>query len=162
MTTSASARPVAATSASPWLAAAYAAIFTALLAGLMAWLFAANTWLWLVAFLFIGVGPVLGWQLASGRLFGDFRSIIGGILGSIPLLGLLLYPALVGGLTRGQSIGKLYLWHLIGLVLGVAVFLILGTVAGQDPIWFAPGLSVSIGFWGGAMGAAMTSTPAKG
>ncbi|MGL4650085.1 MAG: hypothetical protein ACRC1H_11795, partial [Caldilineaceae bacterium] len=82
MTTSAaSATPVARPAVSPWLGAAYAGVFTALITALMVWLFQANTWVWLVAFLFIGVGPVLGFQLARGRIFSDWKSIIGGLLG---------------------------------------------------------------------------------
>ncbi|MGL4649639.1 MAG: hypothetical protein ACRC1H_09555, partial [Caldilineaceae bacterium] len=102
---------------------------------------------------------VLGFQLARGRIFSDWKSIIGGLLGSIPALGLILWPILVGALTRGQSIGKLFLWHLVGLALAVAVFLLLGTFFGQDPIWFYPGLTIAFAVWGGTVGAAMSSSP---
>lgn len=162
MSTSVAATPAtraARPAANPWLGAVYAGIFTAVFTAIMIWLFQANTWAWLIPFLLIGVGPVLGYQMARGRLFGDWKSILGGIIGSIPVLGLILWPILTGALTRGQSIGRLFLWHLIGLVLGVAVFLILGTLMGQDPIWFYPGLTIGFAVWGGTVGAAMASTP---
>lgn len=158
MSTSASATLAPRRVVSPWLGSIYAGLFTAILAALLVWLFQANNWAWLIPALLVGAGPVLGYQMARGRIFGDWKSIIGGVVGSIPLLSLILWPILVGALTRGQGIGKLFLWHLVGLVLAVAVFLLIGTVAGQDPIWFYPAVAIAFSVWGGTVGAAMTST----
>jgi len=157
MTTNVAAKPAARPATNPWLGAVYAGIFTAILSAIFVLAFQANNLIWILPILLTGVGPVLGYQLASGRLFSDWKSIIGGIIGSIPVLSIILWPILVGALTRRQSIGKLFLWHLVGIVLGVVVLLILGTIMGQDPIWFPPGVAIAFSVWGGTVGAAMTS-----
>jgi hypothetical protein len=138
---------------------AYAGVATAVGAVATVLLFqAAIPVLYLPAFLLIGAGPVVGYQLATGKLGTDWKSIIGGLLGFILLiLGFLLWPILVGAMTVGQSVGRLFLASLIGIVLGIVVFLIIGTAFGQDPIWFGTGFTLLWAVWGGSVGAAMTA-----
>jgi hypothetical protein len=136
----------------------YAAVITAILAWLMTFLFQAAAPVgYVIAYLLIGAGPVLGYQLATGQLV-DVKSLIGGILGGIlPVLSILLWPILVGALTRGQSIGRLLLGSLLGAVLGLVVFWIRGSAMGQDPAWFVWGVTLLFAVWGGACGAAMAA-----
>lgn len=113
----------------------YAAIFTGIIALAAALLFQAEILvLFVLAFLLIGAGPVLGYQMATGRLGGDWQAIIGGILSFILLiLGWLLWPILVGALSRTQSIGNLFLGSITGIAVGIALFLLSVTVLGQNP-----------------------------
>ncbi len=142
-----------------WVASVYAGIATAIGAVVTALLFQAEIpLLYLPAFLLIGVGPVVGYQLATGKLGSDWKSIIGGLLGFILLvLGFLLWPILVGAMTVGQSIGRLFIASLIGIALGVVVFLIIATAIGQDPAWVGFGFTMLWAVWGGSVGAAMVA-----
>ena len=121
LTTMTAARPTA----SPLLVAVYSGVATAVAALATALLFQAEKpILYVLAFLLIGVGPVVGYQLATGQLGSDWKPLIGGLLGFILLiLGWLLWPILVGAMTRGQSIGKLFIASLIGIILGVVIFI---------------------------------------
>ncbi len=143
-----------------WTAALLAGLFTAIAAVAFALLFQANMlWLYILAFLLIGVGPVLGYQLAAGKLGAEWGSLLGGLLGFILLiLGFLLWPILVGALTRGQSIGKLLLWSVLGFLAAAGVFLLVGTVAGQNPGWVMHGWVLGTSAWGGTVGAAMVDS----
>jgi hypothetical protein len=140
--------------ANPWLAFLYAGVITAILAFIVTFLFANNAIVAAIVYLLSGIGPIIGYQLATGRSF-NVMSIIGAIIGSIPII--ILWPILVGALTRGQSIGKLILANIIANILGWAVFLILGSIMGQDPSWFPLGFTLAVAVWGGAMGAMMTA-----
>ena len=156
MTTSAvAAKPAA----SPWLTAIYAAVFTAIITAAFVWFFGAGMLiLWILALLLIGAGPVLGYQMATGRLGGDWKSILSGILGFVLApLSFLLWPILVGAMTKGQSIGKLLLWSVIGFIVGVVVWFVIGTLFGQDPVWVGPAWIVAWAVWGAFAGAAMLS-----
>ena len=141
----------------PVRAMAYAAVFSAIIATAVALLFqAAIPFLYLPAFLLLGAAPVLGYDMAAGKLGTDWKPIIGGILGFILLfLGFILWPILVGAFSKQQSIGKLLLASIVGFILGVIVFLILGTIMGQDPVWVTPGFVLLWAVWGGTCGAAM-------
>lgn len=143
----------------PWMASLYAGLFTAAIAVAFTFLFKAEIpILYVLAFLLIGAGPVLGYQMATGKLGGDWKSIVGGILGFILLfLGFILWPILVGALNPKQSIGKLFVGSLIGFILGVIVFLILATVMGQNPSWISTGFTFLWAVWGGAVGATMVA-----
>ncbi len=158
LTTATIARPAA----NHWIASLYAGVFTAIAAVIVSLLFQAATgYLWVATMLLLGIGPVLGYQMATGR-FGDWKSLLGGLIGAIPVLSLILWPILTGALTKGQSIGKLFLWHLVGLVLGVAVFFLLATIMGQNPSWVGFGYVMAFSVWGGTVGAAMAdSAPAN-
>lgn len=157
ITTATVARPAA----NPWIASLYAGLFTAVAAIIVSLLFQASTgWVWVISMLLLGIGPVLGYQLATGRL-GDWRSIVGGLIGAIPVLFIILWPIVTGAMTRGQSIGRLFLWHLLGLVLGVAVFFLLATIMGQDPGWVGFGYVMAYAVWGGTVGAAMAASASR-
>ncbi|MCB0132502.1 MAG: hypothetical protein KDD78_16690, partial [Caldilineaceae bacterium] len=108
---------------------------------------------YIIFFLLIGAGPVLGYQMANGRIFSDWKSIIGGIIGTVAVF--LGWPILVGLLTKEQPVGKLFLGSLLGIVLGVAVFFLLATMIGQNPYWVGTGFVFLAAVWGGTVGAAM-------
>ena len=136
---------------------AYAALFSAIVALAVSLLFqAAIPFLYLPAFLLIGAAPVLGYDMAVGSLGRDWKPTVGGILGFILLfLGFILWPILVGAFSKQQSIGKLLLASIVGFILGLIVFLIVGTIAGQNPVWVTPGFVLLWAVWGGTCGAAM-------
>lgn len=142
-----------------WVAAVYAGVATAVAAVATALLFQAEIIaLWPIAFLLIGAGPVIGVGLATGTLGSDWKPVIGGLLGFILLiLGFLLWPILVGLMSKRHSVGKLFIASLIGIVLGVVVFLIAATVMGQDPAWVGLGFTLLWSVWGGSVGAAMVA-----
>ena len=141
---------------SPWSAMAYAAVFTAIIALATALLFqAAMPILYILAFLLIGVAPVLGYSVATGRLGRDWKPLVGGFLGF--LLTFILWPILVGALDKQQSIVKLLLASVVGFLLGVIVFLIAGTITGQNPAWVQWGWVLMWAVWGGACGWAMSA-----
>jgi hypothetical protein len=141
------------------MVAIYSAVATAIAAIATALLFQAEILvLYILAFLLIGFGPVIGYQLATGRLGSDWKPLIGGLLGFILLiLGWILWPILVGAMTRGQSVGKLFIASLVGIILGIVVFLIAASVMGQNPSWIATGFTLLWAVWGGTVGAAMAA-----
>jgi hypothetical protein len=141
-------------SANPWLASVYAGVISAVLAVITTFLFPNIPVGYIIFFLLIGVGPVIGYQLATGQGM-NWGSLVGAFIGSIPLI--ILWPILVGALTKGQSIGKLLLAQLIAIVLGLVVFLIIATVMGQDPAFFPFAFTMYSAVWAGAMGAMMTA-----
>jgi hypothetical protein len=143
------------TNASPWLASVYAGVISAIFAVITTFLFPNVLVGWIISYLLIGIGPVIGYQLATGQGF-DWRPIVGAILGSIlPIV--ILWPILVGALTRGQSIGKLILGALLGVILGWIVFLLIATVMGQDPAFFPFAFTVASAVWAGTLGAVMVA-----
>lgn len=148
-----------------WTASLYAGLFTAIVAIVqtfampndMAWLFA-------VMALLLGVAPVLGFQLAKGSMFRPWLPLLGGLLGFIPaiipvvgtLLAPILWAILVGLMTKGQSFGRLLLWSVIGLALGLVVVSAISYFFGQDPtMWVGPAWVFGLAVWGGTVGAAM-------
>lgn len=155
LTTMTATRPTA----SPLMVAIYSGVATAVAAFATALLFQAEIpVLYLLAFLLIGVGPVVGYQLATGQLGSDWKPLVGGLLGFILLiLGWLLWPILVGAMTRGQSIGKLFVASLVGIILGIVIFLITASVMGQNPGWISTGFTLLWAFWGGTVGTAMAA-----
>lgn len=142
-----------------WMAAIYAGGFSAIIALITALLFQAEIPAgYIIALLLIGAGPILGVNLANGRLASNWGAMIGGIVSFIlPGVGMLLWPVLVGALDKSQNIGKLFLGSLIGIVLAFAVFAILANVMGQNPNWIATGFIFLFAVWGGTMGAAMSA-----
>jgi hypothetical protein len=142
-----------------WTASAYAGVITAVAAVITGLLFQTEILvLWILAFLLIGAGPVLGYQLATRRLGSEWGALVCGVLGFILLpLGFILWPILVGALSREQSILKLLAASLIGFILGAVVFGILGAVMGQDPSWVGFGFTMLWAVWGGTVGAAMVA-----
>jgi hypothetical protein len=141
-----------------WLASLYGGLFAAIFAALAAWLFPTSIWLFGLLTLLIGVGPVLGYQLAAGRIFSNWGSIFGGLLGFILLvLGWILWPILVGAFTKGQSIGKLLLGSISGFLLGLSVLLLVSVVMGQNPNWISWGWTLLWAVWGGTSAAVMAA-----
>jgi hypothetical protein len=143
---------------SPWLASLYAGILTAVAAYAASYFLQADQLVpFVVALLLTGACPVLGYAFATGRIGGSIGGIIGGIIGAIPLIGLILWPLLVGAFTRSQSIGKLFVGNIIGFIIGLAVFLAMASTMGQDPSWFNAGFILLLAVWAGTCGAVMTS-----
>jgi hypothetical protein len=141
-------------SANPWLASVYAGVISAVLAILTTFLFPNVLVGYIICYLLIGIGPVIGYQLASGQGF-DWKAILAAIIGSIPII--ILYPILVGALTQGQSIGKLFLGQIIAVILGWVVFLVIATAMGQDPAFFPFAFTMYCAVWAGSLGATMTA-----
>ena len=151
--------PAVSTRTNPWKAALWGGVITAVIAAGFSLLLPMNLpLLWIPAFLLIGVGPVLGYQIAAGQLGSDWKAIIGGLLGGIiPILGhLILWPLFVWLFSRKFSFGRLFLGSLIGLILGAVVFFGVGMLIGQDPyLWVGPAWALAASMWGGAAAAAM-------
>lgn len=145
--------------ASPWRAGLYGGAITALVAAAFSLLLPTNQpLLWGVALLLLGAAPVVGWQLANRRLGREWGAVAGGLLGGvIPLLGeLLLWPLLVWLFARRLSLARLYLGSLLGFSLGIAVFLAIGFLFGQNPyLWVGPAWTLAASMWGGATAAFM-------
>ncbi|MBW7884174.1 MAG: hypothetical protein H3C34_16340 [Caldilineaceae bacterium] len=144
----------------PWMASLYGGIAAALITAAFSLLLPTNIpVLWILALILIGVGPVLGYQLAAGQLGQDWKALVGGLIGGIPILGpLILWPLFVWLFNRNFSLGQLWLGSLIGVVLGVVVFFIIGLMIGQDPAWVGTGGAIMMGVWGGACAAFMASS----
>ena len=146
-------------SGNPLLASIYAGVLTALIAYAAVYFLQNNQLMYFgIALLLTGIGPVLGYAFASGRVGASIPGLIGGIIGSIiPVVSILLWPILVGAFTKTQSVGKLLVGSIIGAILGGGVFFGIATVMGQDPsVWFTPGVIFTFAVWGGACGAIMT------
>ncbi len=145
-------------SGNPWLASVYAGILTAVIAYAASYFLQSDQLVpFVVALLLTGAGPVLGYAFATGRIGGSIGGMIGGIIGAIPLVGIILWPILVGALTRSQSVGKLFLGNIIALIIGFAVFFAMASTMGQDPSWFSAGFILLFAVWAGACGAIMTA-----
>jgi hypothetical protein len=164
MTNSTSTAAVQPVAVNPWMASVYGGVITAIIAIAFHFLLPMNQpILWGLALLLIGVGPVLGYQLAAGKLGSDWKAIVGGILGSIiPIVGqLLLWPLFVWLFDRRFSLGRLYLGSIIGIILGLAVFFLVATMMGQDPYtWVGLAWTLAASMWGGAAAAFMTGSAA--
>jgi hypothetical protein len=142
-----------------WTASIIAGVVTAVIAVVTALLFQAQSLVpAIIAFLLIGAGPVIGYGIASGRLGSQIGAIVAGIIGFILLpLGFLLWPILVGAVSRAHRIGTLFLASLTGGLLGIAVFLIVGRIMGQDPNWMPFAFVLWWAVWGGTCGAVMAA-----
>lgn len=147
-------------STNPWVSSLLAGLATAILSIIFVFCFQTeNPVLYGITYLLIGAGPVIGYGIASGRLGSNVSGLIGGLIGGIiPIVSIILWPILVGAFMRTQSIGSLIVGSLIGAVVGLAVFLGMATVMGQDPtVWFAPAVVMLFSFWGGSCGAVMAA-----
>jgi hypothetical protein len=148
-----------------WKSALWAGLFSAIVAVLIAFAFPRDMiWLVIPAILLLGAAPVLGFQLAKGKIFSAWLPLLGGVLGFIPFivpvvgwfLAPILWAVLVGLMTKGQSFGRLLLWSIIGLVLALVVWSAYAFLFGQDPtLWVGIASVLGISFWGGTVGAAM-------
>lgn len=143
-----------------WMASLYGGIATALIAAASGMLLSTNMpLLYGIAFLLIGIGPVLGYQIAAGKLGQDWKSLIGGLIGFIlPILSqIILWPLLVWVFNRNFAFSKLWLGSLVGFILGIVGFFVIGLMIGQDPAWVGFGWAMLWGLWGGAVAAFMAS-----
>lgn len=142
-----------------WTSALFAGGISAVIAWIMVMLFKAEIPAgYILGLVLIGAGPILGYNLAKGSLLSSWGAMIGGIVSFIlPGVGMLLWPVLVGALDKTQSIGKLFLGSLLGIVLAFVVFFILANTMGQNPTWITTGVVFLFAVWGGTMGAAMAA-----
>ncbi|MCB9137229.1 MAG: hypothetical protein H6642_02640 [Caldilineaceae bacterium] len=139
----------------PWMSALYAGVFTAVAAAITVFAFV-QTQNWIVGVLvhlLTGAAAVLGYQMARGRMGSSWGAVLGGLIGGIPIIFFLLWPILVGALDKSQSIGRLLLGSILGAIIGVAVFLLLGSFMGQNPAWVGTGFTFLMAFWAGTVGA---------
>jgi biotin carboxyl carrier protein len=143
----------------PWRAGLYGGVITALVAAAFSLLLPTNQpLLWGAALILLGAAPVVGNQLAHGRLGREWGAVVGGLLGGLlPLVGwLLFWPLLVWLFARRLALGWLYLGSGLGAALGVAIFLAIGFLFGQNPeLWFVPAWVMAASMWGGATAALM-------
>lgn len=166
----------------PWTTALYAGLFTAIAALIFVYTTGAPI-VPALAGLLIGAAPVLAYQLVVGGLGSNWRPVIAGILGFIlfvaalfvpspavgwvtPVLALLsmliLWPIFVGAMSPDHSVGRLFLSSLLGLILGIAIFFIVGLLMGQNPnAWVSPAGILFFAFWGGTVGVALVSGRAR-
>jgi len=142
-----------------WTSALYAGGISAVIAWIMVMLFKAEIPAgYILGLVLIGAGPILGYNLAKGSLLSNWGAMIGGMVSFIlPGVGMLLWPIIVGALDKTQSIGKLFLGSLLGIVLAIVVFFILANTMGQNPTWITTGVVFLFAVWGGTMGAAMAA-----
>lgn len=145
---------------SPLMASLYGGVASGLIAAASGFLLGTNLpVLYIAAFLLIGVGPVIGYQLAAGKLGQDWASLVGGFLGFIlPVISqIILWPLLVWAFNRSYTFSKLWLGSLLGFILSVAGFFAIGLMIGQDPAWVGFGWAMLWALWGGTIAAFMAS-----
>ena len=170
---------VAQTSTERWKASLYAALAAAVVALLMVLLRGVPVLGALVGIV-IGAAPIVGYDYARGALGENWRPVIAGLIGAvafvigialpavftddfgfvvvglpISILTVIIWPIVVGAMSPNQSILKLLLASVIGLILAWIVSFF---AAGQDPTSW-PGIA-SILFWavwGGTVGAALSA-----
>jgi hypothetical protein len=151
-----SARPAT----SPLMASLYGGVASGLIAAASGFLLGTNLpVLYIAAFLLIGIGPVIGYQLAAGKLGQDWASLVGGFLGFIlPVISqIILWPLLVWAFNRSYAFSKLWLGSLLGFILGIAGFFVIGLMIGQDPAWVGFGWAMLWALWGGTIAAFMAA-----
>ena len=170
---------VAQTNTERWRASLYAALAAAVVSLLMVLLRGVPVVGALLGIV-IGAAPIVGYDFARGALGESWRPVIAGLIGNIffiigvvfhgvfaedfgfvvgglviSILTAILWPIVVGALSPTQSIWKLLLASIIGLVLG---YILAFVVAGQDPTSW-PGLAAILfwAVWGGTVGAALSA-----
>ena len=170
---------VAQTNTERWKASLYAALAAAVVALLMVLLRGVPV-LGALLGIVIGAAPIVGYDFARGALGENWRPVIAGLIGAvafvigialpavftddfgfvvvgfpISILTVIIWPIVVGAMSPNQSILKLLLASVIGLILAWIVSFF---AAGQDPTSW-PGIA-SILFWavwGGTVGAALSA-----
>ena len=170
---------VAQTSTERWKASLYAALAAAVVALLMVLLRGVPV-LGALLGIVIGAAPIVGYDYARGALGENWRPVIAGLIGAvafvigialpavftddfgfvvaglpISILTVIIWPIVVGAMSPNQSIWRLLLASIIGLILGLIVYFI---AAGQDPTSW-PGIASILfwAFWGGTVGAALSA-----
>ena len=145
----------------PLVASLAAGVLTAILATLVAvGVGQKSPVLYIIAWFLVGAGPVIGYAITNRDSGSSIGAIIGGIIsGILFVLGWLLWPILVGALHPRQSIGRLFLGSLLGIVLGVIVWFLVAFALGQDPTaWFGLAYVLLSAVWGGTVGAFLGSS----
>ena len=175
---------VAETNTERWKAPLYAAVAAAVVALLMALLKGVP---FLVALLgvVIGAAPIVGCDFARGALGTNWRPAIAGLIGNIlflvgfivllilpisPLgdafglvvvaagvLSTIVWPIVVGAMSPNQSIGKLLLASIIGLIVGLIVLFVFGLMLGQNPSSWPVIAIPAWAVWGAAVGWALSA-----
>ena len=111
-----------------------------------------NIILALVSLLVVGLGPILGYALATGKT-GESALPMGlgaiGALVGVGALSSILWPILVGATSKAHSLGTLLLWSVIGQIVGILVvlFILAPTGMGQNPGWLQTGILVDGIIW---------------
>lgn len=162
-----------------WKSSLYAALAAAVVALLMVLLKGVPV-LGALLGIVIGAAPIVGYDFARGALGESWRPVIAGLIGNVffvigivlhgffkedfgfvvggLLIGVLtaiLWPIVVGAMSSNQSILKLLLASIIGLILGFIVYFL---AAGQDPTSW-PGIAAILfwAVWSGTVGAALSA-----
>ena len=170
---------VAQTNDDRWKTSMYAALAAAVVSLLMV-LLKGVPFLGALLGIVIGAAPIVGYDFVRGALGENWRPVIAGLIGTVAFvigialppvftddlgfvvvgLGIriitaILWPIVVGAMSPNQSIGKLLLASIIGLILGLIVYVV---VAGQDPTSW-PGIAEILfwAVWGGTVGAALSA-----
>lgn len=169
---------VAQTTDNKWKTSLYAGLATAVVALVMVLLMGVP-FLPILLGLLLGAAPLVGYDLARGAFGTNWRPVIAGIIGNIlflaglflpgeafavvaPAVGVLsmiLWPIVVGAMTPNQSVGKLLIASLLGLLLGLAIVLaVVAPLFGQNPYaWLGLAGVVFWSVWGGTVGAALSA-----
>ncbi len=170
---------VAQTSNERWKAPLFAAVAAAVVALLMALLQGVPVLGGLLGIV-IGAAPIVGYDFSRGTLGQSWRPIIAGLIGNIlfivgvvlpgvftadfgfvvvglvlSLLSAIIWPIVVGAMSPNQSIGRLLLASIIGLILGFIVYFV---SAGQNPnSWPTVATTLYWAVWGAAVGWALSA-----
>ncbi len=164
-----------------WKAPLYTGLATALVTLIMVLLIQVPVLSVLLGIL-IGAAPLVGYDLARGTFGANWRPVITGLIGNIlfvvglflpaafawtvpvfilSILSMILWPIIVGALNQNQSIGKLLLASLGGLILGlIVVIAVIVPLFGQNAYSW-PGIAVVIiwAVWGILVGTALRASP---
>ena len=162
-----------------WKSSLYAALAAAVVALLMVLLKGVPVLGGLLGIV-IGAAPIVGYDFARGALGENWRPVIAGLIGNvafligialpavftddfgfvvvgfpISIITVILWPILVGAMSPNQSIWKLLLASIIGLILAWIVSFL---AAGQDPTSW-PGIAAILfwAVWSGTVGAALSA-----
>lgn len=162
-----------------WKAPLYTGLATALVTLIMVLLIQVPVLSVLLGIL-IGAAPLVGYDLAMGAFGANWRPTITGLIGNIlfvvglflpaafawtvpglSILSMILWPIIVGALNQNQSMGKLLLASLVGLILGLIVVLaVIVPLFGQNAYSW-PGIAAVIiwAVWGILVGTALRASP---
>ena len=169
-----------------WKVSLYAGLATAVVALLMVLLKSVPVLAALLGVV-VGAAPLLGYDFARGVLGANWRPVIAGLIGNIlfivgfvilqvvgfaepgaaygwtvpalMILSIILWPIVVGAMSPNQSVGKLLVASLLGLILGLIVVLaVILPLFGQNPSSW-PGIAaiLFLSVWGGTVGAALSA-----
>ncbi len=111
-----------------------------------------NIFLALISLPVVGLGPILGYALATGKTGESALPMglgaVGALLG-VGVLSSVLWPILVGATSKAHSLGTLLLWSVVGQIVGVFVvlFILAPTGMGQNPGWLQTAVLVEGIIW---------------